>query len=71
VTHDYILREESWLDQEKYATAFERAEAEGVAEAFLVAFDHAGCFGAEATDLAALPLWAQEKLREWYGERAA
>ena len=62
----YTLRKESWLDQAKYDEAFHRAQAEGIAEAYLLAFHHAAAFGAAATDLSALPAWAQDKLREWY-----
>ncbi len=64
----FILREESWLDQAKYDAAFERALAEGIGEAWLVAFHEAESFGVAIADLAALPAWALDQLHEWFGE---
>jgi len=72
VGRTYILRDDlSVLTHIEQMQACERAEVEGLGAAFARALMDADHYGLTSVDLGALPEWAQQQLREWYGERVA
>lgn len=68
MNRDYILRDGiTWLTQIDQLEAAARADAEGFGDVFRRLLDDAGCHDLDTVDICALPEWAQDKLREWYG----
>lgn len=68
----YILREDfTWLMELEQLQARQRAEMEGFGDVFWAAAQDAGCHDLATVDISSFPAWAQEKLREWYGDVAA
>lgn len=63
----HMLRDDiTWLTEIDQLRARERAEQEGFGDAFWAAVQDAGCHDLATVDIAALPSWAQDKLREWF-----